>query len=65
MIALCGTGHFFIFKHKNIREAITTIKVTLPDGSVREYEKGVMIYDVAKSISEGLARNTLGAVVNG
>lgn len=41
------------------------IKVTLPDGSVREYEKGVMIYDVAKSISEGLARNTLGAVVNG
>lgn len=41
------------------------IKVTLPDGSIREYEKGVMLFEVAKSISMGLARNTLGAVVNG
>lgn len=41
------------------------IKVTLPDGSVREYEDGVMLYDVAMSISQGLARHTLGAVVNG
>lgn len=41
------------------------IKVTLPDGSVREYEKGTLLYDIARSISEGLARNTLGAVVNG
>lgn len=41
------------------------IKVTLPDGSIREYESGVMLYDVALSISQGLARHTLGAVVNG
>lgn len=41
------------------------IKVTLPDGSVREYDKGVTLFEVAQSISMGLARNTLGAVVNG
>ncbi len=40
------------------------IKITLPDGSVREYEKGVTALDVAKSISEGLARNVLAAEVN-
>lgn len=40
------------------------IKVTLPDGSVREYESGVSALDVAKSISEGLARNVLAAKVN-
>lgn len=41
------------------------IKLTLPDKSVREYESGVSAYDVVKSISEGLARNVLGAVYNG
>lgn len=41
------------------------IKVTLPDGSVREYENGATALDVAKSISEGLARNVLAAKVNG
>jgi threonyl-tRNA synthetase len=40
------------------------IKITLPDGSVREYEKGVKVLDVTKDISEGLARVALGAVVN-
>src|SRR5690554_6551324 len=40
------------------------IKITLPDGSVREYEKGVKVYDVTKDISEGLARVAMGAVVN-
>lgn len=40
------------------------IKVTFPDGSVHEFEKGVKILDVAISISEGFARNVLGAVVN-
>ncbi|MES2588322.1 MAG: threonine--tRNA ligase [Bacteroidota bacterium] len=40
------------------------IKVTLPDGSVREYEKGTTAMDVALSISEGLARNVLAAKVN-
>ena len=41
------------------------IKITLPDGSEREYQKGVTIYEIAKDISEGLARVSLGAVVNG
>ncbi|UTA70236.1 threonine--tRNA ligase [Emticicia sp. 21SJ11W-3] len=41
------------------------IKITLPDGSVRDYPKGSSSYDVALSISEGLARNVLAARVNG
>ena len=41
------------------------IKITLPDGAVREYEQGVSAMDVAKSISEGLARKVLAADVNG
>ena len=41
------------------------IKITLPDGSVREVEKGTTGLDVAMSISEGLARNVLAAEVNG
>jgi threonyl-tRNA synthetase len=41
------------------------INVTLPDGSVRSYDPGVSAMDVAKSISEGLARNVLSAKVNG
>jgi threonyl-tRNA synthetase len=43
----------------------TMIKVTLPDGSIREYEQGASALDVAISISEGLARNVLAARVNG
>lgn len=41
------------------------INVTLPDGSVRQFENGVTSLDVAKSISEGLARNVLAAKVDG
>src|SRR5690606_25344828 len=41
------------------------INITLPDGSVRQYEKGTTAMDVALSISEGLARNVLVAEVNG
>lgn len=41
------------------------INVTLPDGSRREFEQGATAMDVAKSISEGLARNVLSAKVNG
>lgn len=40
------------------------IKVTLPDGSVRMVAPGSTSLDVAKSISEGLARNVLAAKVN-
>jgi threonyl-tRNA synthetase len=41
------------------------IKITLPDGSVREYAAGTSSADVARSISEGLARKVLAAEVNG
>jgi threonyl-tRNA synthetase len=41
------------------------IKITLPDGAVREYAAGVTALDIAKSISEGLARKVLAASVNG
>lgn len=41
------------------------INITFPDGNVRQYEKGTTAFEVAKSISEGLARNVLSAKVNG
>jgi len=41
------------------------INITFPDGNVRPYESGVSSLEVAKSISEGLARNVLSATVNG
>lgn len=40
------------------------IKITLPDGSIREYASSVSSMDIALSISEGLARNVLAAEVN-
>ncbi|MDR4987747.1 MAG: TGS domain-containing protein, partial [Bacteroidales bacterium] len=41
------------------------IKITLPDNTVKEYESGITGLDIAKSISEGLARNVLSVTVNG
>lgn len=41
------------------------IKITLPDGSVRQYDRGITSMQIAQSISEGLARNVLAAEVNG
>jgi len=41
------------------------IKITLPDGAIKEYPKGTTSLEIAKSISEGLARNVLSAKVNG
>jgi len=40
------------------------IHITLPDGSVREFTEGATAMDVAKSISEGLARKVLAAEVD-
>jgi len=40
------------------------INITLPDGSVKQMEKGCTPYEVAQAISEGLARNVLVAKVN-
>ncbi len=41
------------------------IKITLPDGSVKEFASGVTPHEVALSISEGLARNVISASFNG
>ncbi len=46
-------------------DRINMIKVTLPDGSTRDYAEQVSSYDVALSISEGLARNVLAAEIDG
>ncbi|NLL31667.1 MAG: TGS domain-containing protein, partial [Clostridiales bacterium] len=41
------------------------IKITLKDGSVKEFESSVSVLDIAKSISAGLARNACCGIVNG
>lgn len=41
------------------------MKICFPDGAVREYENGSSAMDIAKSISEGLARRVLAANING
>ena len=40
------------------------INISFPDGAVKQYENGVTALDIAKSISEGLARKVLAASVN-
>ena len=40
------------------------IAITLPDGSVRQYEQALTVLDIAKDISEGLARKVLSAQFN-
>jgi len=41
------------------------MNITFPDGNVRQFEAGITGLEIAKSISEGLARNALGVIVNG
>ena len=41
------------------------IKITLKDGSVKEFESSVSVLDIAKSIGAGLARNACFGIVNG
>ncbi len=41
------------------------IKITFPDGSVQEYEKGITALEIAKNISPRLAEEVLAAIVNG
>lgn len=56
----------FVNLNSNISTALDNmIKITFPDGAVREYESGVTALDIAKSISEGLARKVLAAEVDG
>jgi len=41
------------------------IKISFPDGTVKSYDKGITSMDIARNISEGLARNVLSAKING
>ena len=41
------------------------IKITLKDGSIKEFESNLSVFDIAKNISEGLARNALCGTING
>lgn len=41
------------------------VNVKLKDGSSKQYENGITVYDIAKDLSEGLARNTCAGMVNG
>ncbi len=50
--------------HPSTNSKSKMINISLPDGSVRQYESGVTPMDVALSISEGLARNVISATVN-
>ena len=50
---------------KTRAEQVNMINISFPDGAVRQYENGVTALDIAKSISEGLARKVLAASVNG
>ncbi|HSF46510.1 MAG TPA: threonine--tRNA ligase, partial [Chitinophagaceae bacterium] len=50
---------------KNDKERTIMIRISFPDGAVREYQPGVTAIDIAKSISEGLARKVLAARING
>lgn len=70
----CNFARYFskVFKRlkktnitKILKERINMIIITLPDGSKRQYNEGVTALDVAKSISEGLARNVLSATIDG
>ncbi len=47
-----------------VDESKDMIQITFPDGAVRSYEKGVSAIDIARSISEGLAKKVLAAKVN-
>jgi len=69
MKKVCNFANQFwsVFKIEilNLRGIYIMINVTLPDGSVKQYAEGTTAIDVAKSISEGLARNVLSATIDG
>lgn len=44
---------------------MSNIKISFPDGSVREYEKGVSVLEIAQSISPGLRKKSAAGMVNG
>jgi threonyl-tRNA synthetase len=61
LLSYCKTSKLVVSLPLKI---LTMIAITLPDGSVKKYDAGVTPMDVAKSISEGLARNVISASFN-
>ena len=55
---------FFLILYICEHKIKTMIKITLPDGSIRKFEKGATPMEVAKNISEGFARNVISASFN-
>ena len=53
------------FHFIELRKYKDMIKITFPDGSVREYESGVTGLQIAESISSRLAQDVLACGVNG
>jgi threonyl-tRNA synthetase len=56
---------FLTFAANFVKRIYNMINITFPDHSVRQFEEGATGLDIARSISEGLARNVLAAKVNG
>ena len=50
---------------QSVREASDVVRITFPDGSVREFPAGVTGMEIARSISPRLAKEALGIIVNG
>src|SRR5580765_4961006 len=70
MFSLSNTSlnlHFskIFLKSKSFIEVDRIMNITFPDGAVRQYDEGSSALDIAKKISEGLARKILAAEVNG
>jgi len=67
MFYLSPNGHLINAKEIVSLQSLKIHKmnITFPDGAVRSYESGSSALDIAKSISEGLARKVLAAEVNG
>ena len=53
------------FNVSEIKAEILSNKIKFPDGAIRSYESGVTPFQIASSISEGLARNIISAKFNG
>src|SRR5690554_2806731 len=57
-------GLFCIYKdYGGIR--MSTIKITFPDGNIKEFEQGITVQEIAKSISNSLAKKALAGKFNG
>jgi threonyl-tRNA synthetase len=52
-------------QYRKLKNSLSMINITFPDGHAREYEAGVTGFDIAQSISPRLAKEVLSVTVNG